>query len=139
MRNFQASRKLNLYLECDVFVAYLSHLVPVKHSKNGSLYQWRNTYKKYCHYQLQHWTGWRLCLWWKCFPSVLSVFPILMCLAVSRFSSTLLSMWSIINILWMLWLQHNSGEFQMSVYIECLFCCGHYLQNGHIKKEWWRI
>jgi len=22
----------------------------------------------------------------------------------------------------------------MSVYIEYLFCCGHYLQNGHIKK-----
>jgi hypothetical protein len=49
-------------------------------------------------------------------------------------------MWSIINMLWMLrLLQHDSGEFQMSVYIEYLFCCGHYLQNVLMKKERWRI
>jgi len=38
MTNFQASRKLNLYLEHDVFVAYLSHLIPVKHLKKMGIF-----------------------------------------------------------------------------------------------------
>lgn len=135
MRNCQASRKLNQYLEYDI-CSILPISCTCQALEKMGIFSNEEILIKILPLSVATLDRIKAVYWMKMFLVNVE------CISHSDVSGCvqiLLSMWSIINILWMLWLQHNSGEFQKSVCIEYLFCCGHSLQNGHIKKEWWRI